>query len=771
MDFFLYIFESLFQDRTFFLPLCLFCSLACANLILWKRKLPVYGKVLSAAASLGLFLWGSTFLYQGELALETGWRRAGADIMAAAVLSVTGIYFRLWFALRKVEKLAEPSSLQVDFLKAWRYLEQIPEKTLMGKQRRRYLHDKIFLLIQMGNFHQAEGLIAVVKDREPAYYFLCQYLTAFYRGKNREASEMIRRAEEACDRTTPKKLKLQILLNLGVQFHCAGDYVNAADALEKAKNDMEKNRIRDPGIMAVLYQNLLANHTMLAGSTLEQREKLLEEYRAKTRMKHLTEYLNYRNTELSCLRQENASREVLNDHARETFTHVMNQKLPKKMRYILESCYARNVWTGALDPEPCLSVIQEDYKEYDKLPPNVRYRLFKELNLFFKGLFGPIVERYDPLKSYAYWYMQNQAEQDLEVYRKELPEEAVYERAFYLKEKAGLQKEKRSETYDIQKVLQYFNDARSLYESNGLISETILLKLDLADEMLAEENMGQDLSSKYQEEIKRLIEEIEAALPELEKQSVLDSVYLRLSFYCLSVDEYTKCMDYYVKFGQKNTSLKHFAPWCHRYYLLSGFAVRILCFLEAIRKLQSDKVLDALEPTIEEWIRGFPHEDGWTEALLFGRFLGFVPQVLLKSKLWMDEETMEQAKVHTWIVFPRLGWEIDPTYSFFTEDHRAHQIFFGSGTHPMEQLRSNRILRSVNRTGSSFGEVHLTLVDWNLLPGEKREFLERLYHILERRIREDCPSLEALQELWYEVMEPVTTDLRTEEEPPHVVAK
>ena len=89
----------------------------------------------------------------------------------------------------------------------------------------------------------------------------------------------------------------------------------------------------------------------------------------------------------------------------------------------------------------------------------------------------------------------------------------------------------------------------------------------------------------------------------------------------------------------------------------------------------------------------------------------------------------------------------------------------------MEQLRSHRILKSVNRTGLSFGEVHLTLVDWNHLPGEKREFLERLYHMLERRIREDCPSLEDLQELWYEVMEPVTTDLRTEEEPPHVVAK
>ena len=53
-------------------------------------------------------------------------------------------------------------------------------------------------------------------------------------------------------------------------------------------------------------------------------------------------------------------------------------------------------------------------------------------------------------------------------------------------------------------LLQYFNDARSLYESNGLIGETILLKLELADEMLEEENMGQDLSSKYQEEIKPL---------------------------------------------------------------------------------------------------------------------------------------------------------------------------------------------------------------------------------------------------------------------------
>ena len=162
MDFFLYIFESLFQDRTFFLPLCLFCSLVCANLILWKRKLPIYGKVLSAAASLGLFLWGSTFLFQGELPGEAGWRTAGAAIAAAAAFAVTGIYFCLWCALRKVERFAEPSSLQVDFLKAWRYLEQIPEKALLGKQHRRYLHDKIFLLIQMGNFHQAEGLIAEI---------------------------------------------------------------------------------------------------------------------------------------------------------------------------------------------------------------------------------------------------------------------------------------------------------------------------------------------------------------------------------------------------------------------------------------------------------------------------------------------------------------------------------------------------------------------------------------------------------------------------------
>lgn len=756
MNFILDIFESLYKDNPWYLTALFLFAIAAADIAISKRKLPTYIKLLLILSTAGIFLIGGVHLYPGVLPLKTKLHTAGAIILAGALCILLLRYVTLWFTIWAVERFTDRTTLHLDYIKAWKQLKEIPEGALTPKQFCRYSHDKTFLLIMLGNLHQAEQFIQIFKDREPEYYYLSCYLIAFFRGNNKKASEYIQLAAEACKKETGRRVKLEICINQGVQFHCKGDYVNAEDALDKAKQYLKQLRGRDPVLTAALYQNLLANQQQMPGSTPKMSEDILKEYRAAIRDSSLYEYVTYQNTELGYLRQINASVERIDAHAKQTFDNVMNRKLSEKARYIFESSYVRSVWTGFLNPQPCLSAIREDYKSYDKLPPHMRYHVFKELNLLFKSLHGPIVTRYQDLKDYAFWYMQNQAEQDLERYRKELPEEAVYEKAFYLKEKAGLQKEHLQGKYDYAKVREYFRNALSLYESNGLVTEAILLKLDMLDEMTALQNMGEDLRSLYVSDMEALVREIEKDLPALEQQPVLDTVYLRLSFYCIFIDAHDKCRQYYLKYVDMNVSLKHLAPWCVRYYLVASFAVRSICFYEAITRIQNGMLPAALEPELGKWFREYPHEDGYMETLLLGKFLGFDPQVLVKAKFWADDDEPALRKVHHWLTFEAMGWEIDIAYSGFSTDENAKQVFFNRGTHPMERMTSNRIVGSVNRTGLSFDGVYYKRIDHNGLAAGESDLFQKLYKIIEAEIEEGCPSLEVIQAIWPQVMEPVT---------------
>ena len=155
--------------------------------------------------------------------------------------------------------------------------------------------------------------------------------------------------------------------------------------------------------------------------------------------------------------------------------------MPDRNRCMFEASVARVIWSLRLNPVHILQALNADKELIRQLPMPARYHCYKNIQPFFEDLHGDIVAQYADLWKDAAKYMDHQAPNDLEKYRKSLPSEAVYERCFCFKEEAGLQKN-HPQTYRWENVLEDFENASSLYKENGLELEELMCNLDLMDE-------------------------------------------------------------------------------------------------------------------------------------------------------------------------------------------------------------------------------------------------------------------------------------------------
>jgi tetratricopeptide (TPR) repeat protein len=216
--------------------------------------------------------------------------------------------------------------------------------------------------------------------------------------------------------------------------------------------------------------------------------------------------------------------------------------------------------------------------------------------------------------------MLNQAENDLESYRKNLPEEAILEKCFCYMELAGLQK-RLPKSYDFSKVLSYLKNAIALYHENALFVDEHICRMTIMDELCAIENVDKDYKLTKPEEMQMQLNAIKIFLPLLEEHPVLAEFYLRLSFYCIHLDDYDKCALYYNKFRNTLVSLEHFAPWLHRYHMVTSFVVRTIYFKKAIEKIKESKEIVKYVPEVQEWFKAYPNHDGMITSMLLGKSL------------------------------------------------------------------------------------------------------------------------------------------------------
>ena len=407
----------------------------------------------------------------------------------------------------------------------------------------------------------------------------------------------------------------------------------------------------------------------------------------------------------------------------------------KLNRCVFEATTARIIWASALNPTYILEALSRDVDLLSKLPMPVRYDSYKNIELLFKDLHGNIVERYTSLKDRAVEYMQNEAERDLEGYRRSLPAEAVYQRYFCFYELAGIQK-RNKQNYKWSVVEEYLKNASALYHENGLLIDEIMTKLALVDEASDVINCDEHLQFTRKDEMFRTLDEVEAMLPKLEQHPVINEIALRISFYSVALNDYLRCKNYYELYRKSSdqVSIDHYAPWVHKYHMDVIFCVRILYIVDSINKI-IDHIDDFdLSPLAREWFAGFGKIGGDVIHLVIGLLIGFDNAVSLKECLLLDEAN-RIVDNYEWMNFPEFGLEIDV--------QNTDVIFFHPGQHPLENEKIKKC-------------IFETVIELDKFSVEQQSALQEVCKIITENMVSESPTIDELKAAFNSVMLPKT---------------
>lgn len=635
-------------------------------------------------------------------------------------------------------------------------LKTLLTSDMTEKQLVRYKRHKMYILTKLGDIRAAEKIMEELGADKlgQAHYHLFKYIVAVHLGDIGRAHQEIIKARDVINDQTEPIIQFEIRANLGVSFASQKNYHVADDCFNFAIQEYKRLGLNDKMLLSIIYNNYAFNKAQLNTSNRSW-EDVLSEYKTFLDFQCIDDRINYFNLELQMLRQTNASRDILNKVVKEAFDTLLDGNLAIKDKLILAGSFVRIVWSAMLDPTQCLSVLNENYNKMNTLYPIARYRIHKELSLLFNDLHGELPERYSILRDQVRCYMDQKAENDIQDHRRALPDEAVFERCYCLKELAGIERKKQD--YDVQKVISFLNDTVKLYQDNSLLIDEIISRLNIMDELCAIENMDENFEPLSHEEMKKQLFMVESLLPKIKQHPIRAEIGIRMSFYCLLIHEYDKCIKYYDLFNEEGISLNHFAPWLHRYRMCSAFAVRILHFKNIIFTLRNSQEVLRCTNNIQEWFQSFPNHDGIMDSMLLARFIGYSQGYPIKTCKWFNPQNPNQPKTHSWFYFSELGLNADITYDQFKQEDNKNQIFFNFNRHPFESNRSRTIAKDLSQTELISGEISCwNANESNFSPTEKEAF-NKINELINNRIPNNCPALNELQTLFKYTMMPVAS--------------
>lgn len=782
IDVFLLLLDELVGSTPFYIPV-LAAVLFGIGLYLLHRKyqLPSYLRKAAVLSASAVFVFLTACICMdlvrsaGDAFPASGGdvRAVGLLLLALAVASVLAlliavsralsVYLGDWRKLRETIRCTRTESFDYSPTAAWRVLQSLQPSRLTWRQRERYGKYRTYIRMLLGNFSGVAEELEQLREKDKAYYHFLKYVQCTAMGHMEDAAREIRQAEEHADGDTEPLIRAQIILDRGTGYVGIGLYDAADDAFCRAIAYCKKHRIKEKMVWELLYYNYVFNQLRLHPKlTRQQWEALLEPLREHLDMESPRDYMTFSNIELELLRQTNADREEIDEELCRSFDFFMRSDIPADNRCVLEASFARMVWSARGNPTDVLRMLERDRKRLLDLPMPARYNCFHQIDIFFADLHGGIVEQYDLLKQSAFWYMKNQARQDLEEYRRSLPAEAVYDRCFCLTELAG-QHQKDPKAYRWETAVEWLETAMALYRENGLELEEMNCRLALMDEATSPLNMDCNFELTRSEQMKAMLERIEEAIPKFEKHPVMAEIALRLSFYCCVMHDYERCKRYYETYAHLSgiVALGHFAPCLHRYYMLVCFTVRTLYFLDAVHAVR-EELKGQEEPTLaDEWFLHFYDRNGAYESIVLAMVLGIEDGMMLKTKLWPLAEgedfcrTAEGIAEHLWLLLPQLKMEIDVTYAQFAQDADCGRIVFNQNFHPMERNQSNYLKKRRVEHLPLFAETYVQVIQIGQLAQKQQEALREVYGRIIERLPEECPSVAQLSELYRTTMLPV----------------
>lgn len=588
-----------------------------------KRSLPQYIKACLTAATSSIlllllscyFLWAD---YPNLLLMADKIKWELAFITVISILTLLVLYRKIDKKLRIVIKNTESDGNRIA---AWKELQTIKISCLAPWQKKVYDKRRLYLRVFLGNTSGAEAELEQYKDDKPFYHYMKAIILNF-KGNHKAEYDEIKLAEDSCNGDTDPLLHFQIIANRGVAYVIAGQFALADDFYKKAIAFAKAADLKDPDLWLNIYYNYVFNLTRWKPDiTLQKCLDVLEGVKQHIDIEDPKQYIGLSNIIIELMRQKNAKRVEIDDVINSDFEYLVNLDLSDTEKCIFEATSARMVCTGRLTPEAVVERLSKDIDLFMKLPMPERYRCFKEIDYMFKDLRGKVVERNEKIKETAHWYMVNQAIHDIDEYRASLPSEAVYEICYCLKERAGLVKYKPDD-YEWKEFLKSMQSAQLLYKENDLLADVVLRYLDIMDEATSEANVDAEFRPVHIDVMQNAIQEIEMVLPQLVEHPILYEIYLRLSVYCLAMDDVSRSKEYYRKYRMLGEfSINHLAPWLRGKYSIISLVMLVIGYIETVDKI-AEKDLSIEISQVQEWFKGFHDRNGYFEALVFGRVLG-----------------------------------------------------------------------------------------------------------------------------------------------------
>ncbi len=746
------------QETAYYAPLawsvlCIYCIsklLSQKKYHLWR---PIRFAIIATGVSLIALIW---YICIGQQSMENEEWQSAAHILRVINISSIAITALLWLfcvilyainsiKLKKVRNLTSKDSLTYNIVAALNQLKRISPSLLTKRQKEKLERYRLCLYIKLGNLNAAEKLAKELPVEESFRYFVL-YMHAHMSGDMYQAKRYIKQAEECIQKDTDHLVMTEILLDHGVSYVTTDEYPLAEEYFEKAAAAYRKYKLNNSELLNSIYYNWAFHQTRIHTG---QKAKdavwaLVKEYESLIEPKKPTDLLRLFNLKLELLRQLGATREEIDRAVCENFQAVIRKRLPIANKCMFAASVVRIVWTGFLNPELSLNYLHTHMDVLEKLPPESRYLAYKEVNLLFEKLGGPMVERYIALKERAIHYMQEEAEKDLSLWLSSLPNEAVLARGQCLTERAGLQR--KLPDYQTQVEQEYVKSAAALYRENHLHVDEIMARLNYIDGLCAPENLDEEYLPIMKEEMLAQLTEVESFLPKLADHPSLMECYIRCGFYYAMIEKYDACINAYRRYLKSKIALAHYAPWVQRYLMVLMLQVRALYFYQALNRVKEDSALQSrTEQEIQQRFQSFPHHDGYLDAVLLGRFLGYTGNVPVKTKEWPDGACVDGKDSHSWLWMEEFGLNIDICYGRFEKEVNHDRIFFTR--HPLEAGTSEWIKIIKFHTNQDLPLIRETVFPGRF-PQELSQMLQQIYEMIMQYIPEECPGLEEIVQLY-----------------------
>lgn len=480
---------------------------------------------------------------------------------------------RPWYMITQVERFRFAClSFQFfyrinDYKKAYLSLAEIKEKNLFDKERKKLYLMQMNCAAQLGALKKADAIYAKInKTERDTECFLIKSMIEEYKGDMVAASDYLQQALNAKSETTHASVQAKLFNNLGRMRMLENNSTDAAYYYQKCLELTSLKPMKD--LRHVAYQNIIAN---LYGNDAEpngkvKAEKYFNDYIKEFKNSTVLDLLELETFQLSFCRQFKTTNEVISiiEAGFRKLKEKANNESPEMLCNILASNFRLYI-DNRMNFTEIMGDIRNNWAQFFQLKMPERYFFLKEIYMGMKmfnwdGFGREYRKEFDELVQ----YMATQAFEDITETLHKTSDFEICFRAMLMKERVACVKE-YVKPYNFNHVYQLLKEVVDVYELNGLITEAVSVRLDIADECFAIYNMNNGII-KYADVMN---EQVNVAIQQLEtfkKHVAVAEMELRIAAYCLALGRQMEAKLYFERFKKQRVSPLHFKDWLRVYY-------------------------------------------------------------------------------------------------------------------------------------------------------------------------------------------------------------